>query len=609
MRTGPDPAGPSAVELGTVLRTGPSPDAPGTPGGAGGPGGIDRMRLRSFVGLILGLVGPRANLAVSGVLLTLLVTSRASSALAITFALTANRLIGWLAYPLLGRASDRTRTRAGRRAPYMAAGLLIMGGCTWGYTLVSGFWTLVVLIVMVKTASVVFGLTNVAVIPETFGKSRSIKAGALIGVFGILVSLVIKFTVIATWKAHDPSTWNLAFRMAGGFMMAVAVIVIVLVRESAAAGVVADRERHLRVRPWRDELRDILLVPNAHVLVASILVFWAGLSATGYLAIVYFEKVQHAGASAQTIAGWVSGVPVVMLGLVFGYALSRVLTRKQVAVLTPLAGAAVSLVQFTTTHLWQSVVLAFVGAPLFGAFVISLAPMLLQLLPRSGGMGELLGKLVAPFSLFAVVFSFLAAWVVDLTGDYRTIWLFPAVAGIAQGVIMCWLRIPPGEERAEMGDLFQRMGDTMVDQVMGRDRSLLGGVVTAADADSASVFDMARHALGNPYRSIGWDDSSPGPTVRADAGTDGAARTDGPEAAARTDGTRPPGEGGPAHAGPGDVARAPGRPGHPHAADVLPGGTAGPGSRATPDAAGAEGAAAEEGGGDSSGEPPGQSGA
>jgi len=468
-------------------------------GARGAASGIDRMRLRSFIGLTLGLVGPRANLAVSGVLLTLLVSARVSSALAITFALTANRLIGWLAYPLLGRASDRTRSAAGRRAPYMAAGLLIMGVCTWSYTLVRGFWPLVLLIVLVKTASVVFGLTNVAVIPETFGKSRTVKAAALIGALGVLVSLVIKGTVIATWKANDPATWNLAFRMAGGFMVVVAFIVLLLVRESAAAREVADRERRRRARPWRDELAEIMQVPNAKVLVTGILVFWAGLSATGYLAIVYFQRVQHAGANAQTIAGWVSGVPVVMLGLALGYVLSRVLTRKQIAVLTPLAGSVVSLVQFTTTHIWQSVVLAFVGGPLFAAFVISLAPMLLQLLPRSGGMGELLGKLVAPFSLFAVAFSFLAAWVVDLTGDYRTIWLWPAAAGVVQAVVMCWLRIPKGQERAQMGHLVQRMGDSIIDQVTGRDRSLLGGVVTAADADSASVFDMARHILGNPY--------------------------------------------------------------------------------------------------------------
>jgi Na+/melibiose symporter-like transporter len=461
--------------------------------------GIDRLRLRSFIGLILGLVGPRANLAVSGVLLTLLVATRATSALGIVFALTANRLVGWLAYPLVGRASDRTRSAAGRRAPYMAAGLLIMGVCTWAYTLVGGFWPLVFLIVCVKTASVVFGLTNVAVIPETFGKSRTLKAGAIIGVLGILVSLVIKGTVIATWKQHDPHTWNLAFRMAGGFMVGVAVIVLALVREAPAARQVAERDRHTRARPWREELSAVLQVPNAKVLLIGVLMFWAGLSATGYLAIVYFQKVQHAGANAQTIAGWVSGLPVVVLGLILGYFLSQVLTRKQVAVLTPLAGAAVSLVQFTTTHIWQSVVLAFVGGPLFGAFVISLAPMLLQLLPRSGGVGELMGKLVAPFSLFALAFSFLAAWAVDATGDYRVIWLFPAIAGIGQAIVMCWLRVPPGYERADLHDLPMRISDAMLRQVMGPDRALLGGVVTAADADAATVFDTARHILGDPY--------------------------------------------------------------------------------------------------------------
>jgi MFS family permease len=466
---------------------------------------IDAPRVRSFLGLSLGLIGPRANLAVSGVLLTLLVSSRVSSAVAITFALTANRFVGWIAYPVLGRASDRTKSIAGRRAPYMAAGLFLMGACTWAYTLVSGFWILVALIVVVKTASVVFGLTNVAVIPETFGKSRTIKATVVIGVFGALVSLIIKGTVVATWKANDPSSWNLPFREAGALMMIVAVVVLVLVREAPAAREAAEEARRTPARPWRLEVREIMAGPNAGVLVAAILVFWSGLSATGYLAIVYFEKVQHAGANVQTVAGYISGVPVVMFGLGFGYLLSRHLSRKQVAVLAPAAGTVVSLVQFTTTHIWQTVVLAFVGAPLFTAFVISLAPMLLQLLPRSGGMGELLGKLVAPFSLFAVAFSFLAAWVVDVTGDYRVIWLFPAAAGVVQAVIMGWLRVPRGHERAELDGLFERMSESIMTQVTGRNRSLLGGEVTADDADAASLFDMARNILGNPY------DEDPGP--------------------------------------------------------------------------------------------------
>lgn len=460
---------------------------------------VDRRRLRTTVGLALGLVGPRANLAVSGVLLTLLVSSRTASALGITFALTANRLVGWLAYPLLGRASDRTEGRAGRRAPFMAAGLVVMGVCTWAYTVVPGYWALVVLVAAVKTASVVFGLTNVAAVPETFGKSRSIKAAVVIGVLGALVSLVVKGTVIATWKTGDPATWNLAFRMAGAFMIGAGVVVLLLVRESDAARREAAVARLRRPHDWRAEVSRILAAPNARVLLGGVLLFWAGLSATGYLAVVYFQRVQHAGAGVQTIAGWVMGAPVVLLGAVGGYGLSRLLTRRQVAVLTPALGALVSVLQCFSTHIWQTVVLAFVGAPLFGAFVISLAPLLLQLLPRGGGFGELLGKLVAPFSIFAVVFSFLAAWVVDLSGDYRMIWVFPAVAGVLQAVVMCGLRLPAGAERPQLHGLGTRLGDWLLEQVTGPDHSVLRGEVTAEDADAATLFDSARTILGDPY--------------------------------------------------------------------------------------------------------------
>src|ERR1700721_428671 len=88
--------------------------------GAAGGTRVDGLRLRSFVGL------------------------------AVSFALSSNQLIGWLAYPVFGRASDRTRSAVGRRAPYMAAGLFVMGACTYSYTLVGGYWPILALIGAVR---------------------------------------------------------------------------------------------------------------------------------------------------------------------------------------------------------------------------------------------------------------------------------------------------------------------------------------------------------------------------------------------------------------------------------------------------------------------------
>ena len=230
-------------------RPGPPPALPVESGdpGAGPPvgraptGPIDASRVRSFIGLSIGLVGPRANLAVSGVVITLFVQQRASGALAVTFALTANRLLSWLTYPVAGRLSDRTKSRVGRRTPYMAGSLILMGAATWMFTVVQGYWLLVLFIVIARQAAAVFTLTNVAVVPEVFGRSRWIKALLLTTVLGTLASLLIKGTVIATWKQNDPATWNLPFQIAALIMVGVGITVLVLVREAPAASFGAAR--------------------------------------------------------------------------------------------------------------------------------------------------------------------------------------------------------------------------------------------------------------------------------------------------------------------------------------------------------------------------------
>jgi Na+/melibiose symporter-like transporter len=469
-------------------------------------GPIDGKRLRSFIGLSVGLVGPRANLAVSGVLITLYVQQRSSGALAVTFALTANRLLSWMTYPIAGRLSDRTRSRIGRRTPYMAVSLIVMGAATWMFTVVQGYWLLVLFIVIARQAASVFTLTNVAVVPEVFGRSRWLKALVLTTALGTLASLVIKATVITTWKQSNPETWNLPFQVAAVFMIVVGLAVLVLVRESKAATFGAAADRKARARPARDEIRDILAAPNAKVLLGGSLLFWAGLGSTAYVAILFFQRVVHAGASAQTIAGLVTGVPTFLIGILLGIPLSRRLTRRQLAIGAPLIGALLAGVQYFDTHIWQAVALAFIGAPFIGAYVIVLAPYLLQLLPRSGGLGERLGLVLSPFNLVGVVLAYVAAAVVDATGNYRLIWVFPAATGIAHALVNTRLRFPVHRPGTDMvAKLWQwsvtqteLMAETGI--VAGLLAAPLLGEVTKEDADSAVIIDVARDILGDPYQ-------------------------------------------------------------------------------------------------------------
>ena len=482
------------------------PTADGSPSASSPAGRVDASRVRSFIGLSIGLVGPRARLAVAGVVITLFVQHRASGALAVTFALTAGRLLTWLTFPIAGRLSDRTRSRVGRRTPYMAASLIVMGIATWMYTVVSGYWLLVLMILIAGQAASIFTLTNVAVVPEVFGRSRWIKALLLTTVLGTVASFTIKGTVIASWKQNDPSTWNLPFQLAAVILVVVGIVVLLMVREAPNATFGAETDRRQRNRPVREELRDIMSGPNAKVLVGGSLLFWSGLGSTAYVAILFFQRVLHAGASAQTIAGLVTGLPVFFIGIALGVPLSRKLTPMQLAIGAPLIGAVLAGVQYFDTHLWQAVVLGYIGAPFVGAYIIVMAPLLLQLLPRAGGLGERLGVLLAPFNLCGVALAYVAAIVIDATGNYRLIWVFPAATGLAHATVNCWLKYPA--RNATSPDMVARLWEWSVVQAesmaeMGLVSGLLAapllGVVTKEDADSAVVIDMARNVLGNPY--------------------------------------------------------------------------------------------------------------
>jgi len=107
--------------------------------------------------------------------------------------------------------------------------------------------------------------------------------------------------------------------------------------------------------------------------------------------------------------------------------------------------------------------------------------------------------------------------VVDATGNYRLIWLFPAATGVAHAIVNCWLRFPA--KRATDPDMITKLWQWSIVQteamaetgiVTGLLAAPLLGEVTTEDADSAVVVDMARRILGNPYEDES-ESSSDGP--------------------------------------------------------------------------------------------------
>lgn len=480
--------------------------------GVGAGAALDRSRVRTLVGLCLLRLGPRASSAVMGTFLTLLASTRTASAVAITFATTADRAVAWLAYPLLGRASDQSRTVFGRRAPYLAGALAVSAAAIWALPLTRGYWSLVGLVFVARGAMLAYKVANAAVIPEAFGRSRWIRALVVTFVLGSLAGLSIRATVITRWQASDPATWGVTFRLAAVYMAIAALAALVLVREAPAA-----RQPRRPSGRLRSQARSVMAVPNAKALVATIGLGAAAFGAVGRLTPVFYAKVLHAGGSTQAGAAMVTAALALVLGGGAGVVLARRLRRRTIMVAAPVLGALLAGAQMAVHTFVQSLALVVLGAPLAVLWVMASALFVLQLAPRQGGMGERYGMVIGPVSLASMLASYAAAGAVDAAGTYRVMWLFPAVLLLGAGLAMAGVRIPPGYERLDLGRVLEPLARGARRQLQGGGRRLVAGELSDDDVDAAAVFDLARRVLGDPYHPAR---STAGPADGQGAGAD-----------------------------------------------------------------------------------------
>lgn len=171
--------------------------------------------------------------------------------LAFLFAVTS--IFSTVTTPVAGALSDRTRTRWGRRSPWIAVGSLVGSLCLFGVSWMSSFWSLMVLWVM---ATVAYNSMQPALTTVIADRFKPENRGVASGVMGAgMTSGLTAGTVVAGYLAGE--------RVLAYSLFAVAVAV------SCIAFVAINREppAHTRtVRPFsfRGFLKSFWIDPRRH---------------------------------------------------------------------------------------------------------------------------------------------------------------------------------------------------------------------------------------------------------------------------------------------------------------------------------------------------------
>jgi MFS family permease len=287
-----------------------------------------------------------------------------------------------LTQPIIGTFSDRTRSRMGRRAPW-----IVIGGAVGGLLLVgigslsSVIWVAVFWIVLQVSLNAVQGPFT-AIIPDRYPRSRRGVASAM---FGIGTSIGLTLGVVAAGQIAN--TLGLAYTIFGALILVVTLLFVLLNRDYSS--------KHLPPAPKltaRVFFSGLWISPRKHPDFA-----WAFVARfffiLGYFMVLFFELyllTDYVGLSLKTANATIgllalASLATTLVSVVIGGVLSDRLGRRKVFIY--IASVFVAL-GFVIPLLMPTVVgmalMSAVSGIGFGLYTACDTALMTEVLPREG---------------------------------------------------------------------------------------------------------------------------------------------------------------------------------------------------------------------------------
>ena len=357
-----------------------------------------------------------------------------ASTAVIGFIMTFDNIFGVVFQPLFGTLSDKTRTRFGRRMPYIFIGLPI---CAAAFVLIprmNSLFSLMTVLVIFTFVMSAWRSPVVALMPDiTPGPLRS-QANGIVNLLGGLGSLIAFFAGGILFKIGG---FPLPFLMSAVMMLLALAVLALFVREPKQAYDPDEEIKKSDVKLTKDEKKSLILILFG-------VFFWF----TGYNAVETFFTLYatntlgvDAGNAAMTLA--IFSLTFLSFAVPAGFI--AVKTGRRGAILIGLAGLVVLFFPMIfLANIWLTRVCLFLGGFCWAMVNINSLPMVVQL---SGE--EKVGAFIGYYYFFSfssqIISPVLFGFIRDLVGHYKVLFLYACIAFVLAAVSLFFVR--HGEDR------------------------------------------------------------------------------------------------------------------------------------------------------------------
>ena len=359
----------------------------------------------------------------------------------IGFIMTFDNIFGAIFQPLFGKLSDKTRTRFGRRMPYIFIGLPI---CAAAFTLIpymGSLWSLMAVLIVFTFVMSAWRSPVVALMPDiTPGPLRS-QANGIVNLMGGIGSLIAFFAGGILFRVGG---FPLPFLMSAVMMLLALAVLALFVREPKQAYISESEEESKKAdikQLTKDEKKSLLLI------LLGVFFWFIGYNAVETFFTLYATNTlgMDAGGASMTLS--IFSLTFLAFAVPAGYI--AVKTGRRKAILIGLAGLFILFVPMIfLANAWVARACLFLGGFFWAMVNINSLPMVVQL---SGE--EKVGAFVGYYYFFSfssqIVSPILFGFIRDMVGHYKVLFLYACIAFLLAGLSLLFVR--HGEDKTKVG--------------------------------------------------------------------------------------------------------------------------------------------------------------
>lgn len=362
----------------------------------------------------------------------------------------ARTIEGTIIQPLIGRWSDRTTSRLGRRRPFILVGIPlavlflvvtpVLGHLRGGLALPLVVGSIALFSIAWNVAGDPFDALLIDITPE-HRRTRFNGILCVVSLVGQIAIVLAASVVVGSHGSHGHRGHALAssaqndvpdmvFYVCAILMLVSFAVVLFGVREPKRATAVAAAERAI---PWRTAVAELRRYKEALKLLVSVFFLWTGLNAILPFLTIFPKKVMHASSAQALVIYAVIILASALFSYPFGRWGARYGTRRCLLVGTVLLIGAALLGMVVPTYGWLFPVAILAGCG-FAATTVLTFPYLAELVPAAK-IGVFTG-LQAAFSSAATPVSLVATGALITHFGYRSIFGMLALAMVCDLAVL-----------------------------------------------------------------------------------------------------------------------------------------------------------------------------